>query len=185
MTEIRTQDKLFVFLAVPLALVAAYVWFWRIDAARQVRAARGESAALVTAADFPFEMQKAERRLADARAALAAEQAVPPPALKVKGDAAATAARRESDVLRILRAAGLGILRSEVVTDDAGAALAGKLAATGVCPAPIGRRYTLDGAYPAVRRALDAFAAEERAVLTERVEMRAAGAGRWTITLWL
>ena len=29
-----------VFLAVPLALVAAYVWFWRIDAARQIRAAR-------------------------------------------------------------------------------------------------------------------------------------------------
>lgn len=183
MTAIRTQDRLFVFLAVPLALVAAYVWFWRIDTARQIRAARGESAALVTADDFPFEMKKAERRLADARAELAAEQALPPPVLKVKGNAAATAAERESEVLRILRAAGLGILRSDVVT-DAGA-LAEKLAATGVCPAPIGRRYTLDGAYPAVRRALDAFAAEERAVLVERVEMRAAGAGRWTITLWL
>lgn len=185
MTAIRDQDRLFLRLAVPLALVAAYAYCWRIDAAKRLDALRGESAALVAAADFDFEMQKARRLLADAQAELERERAVPPPAAKVKGDANATVAGRESEVLRVLREAGLGIVRSEVVDGDARSEFGGKLAATGVRPDPVCRRYTLDGAYPAVRRALDAFAAGEMAVVPERVEMRAAGIGRWTVTLWL
>ena len=193
MTPIRTKDKLFLAIAVPLAAAGAYFWCYRADAVKKLDALRGETAALVSQDTFDDEMRIARRKLADAEEELAAERKVAPVVGKVKGDAAETPAEREREVLRVFRDCGIGVMRTEdalrgssaaQVRDGLDARAAHSLMATGVRPEPVLRRYVLDGAYPAVRNALGVIASREMAVIPVSVEMRENGRGRWTVLLW-
>ena len=193
MTPVRTKDKLFLAVALPLAAAGAYFWCYRADAARKLDALRGETAALVSQETFDDEMRVARRRLAEAEEELAAERKVAPAAVKVKGDAAETPAEREREVLRVFRDCGIGVMRTEDALRGGSAAQLGDgldaraahaLTAAGVRPEPALRRYVLDGAYPAVRNALSAIASREMAVIPVSVEMRENGRGRWTVLLW-
>lgn len=182
MTPVRTKDKLFLAVVVPLALVAAYVGLWRRNAAREVSALDARLAGLVEEADFPVEERKLEAALKRAAEARAAAEALPPVRAAVRADAAARPAEREREVVAVLREAGLSVLRSERVSEVRGeSAGAAVLRATGARPEPVLRRYLLDGGYPAVRRALGAFAAREMAVVIETVAMRADG--KWEVTV--
>ena len=181
MTEIRDKDRLFLAVVVPALAIAAYIWLWRADAARKVAELEIRSASLVTNEDFAGAKALADRALKAAEEELASEKSAPPPATTVKGDPDATAAERESAVLSVFREAGLWVVRSE---DVGGGAAGDKLRATGTCREPRCRRYVLDGSYPAVRRALDAFVVREMAVVPERLEMREAGVARWTMEVW-
>ena len=195
MTPIRAKDKLFLAVAVPVAIVAAYVWLYRADASKRLDALRGETAALVEPAMFEMEMRAARAMLADAEREFEAEMKRPPELSRVKGGPGDSQAMRERAVLEIFRDCGIGVMRSDdaprgtFAADaheaeplaDAGKALSG----CGARPSPVRRRYVLDGAYPAVRNALGAFAAREMAVVPCSVEMRENGRGRWTLLLWL
>ena len=188
MTPIRTKDKLFLAVAVPLAAVAAYVYFWRIDAEKRAGELEAEHAALVEVDDYPMEKLRAENRLAQAQIELEQEKAAPRPVSKMHAEQDATLADRQSAVLDIFREHGLVVLRAEILEADK----------AGMCPDAIWRascwrrgctarlhRYTLDGAYPAVKRALDAFASGQMAVIVERVGMKPGASGRWTLEVWL
>lgn len=182
MTPVRTKDKLFLAVAVPLVLVAAYMGLWRRDAARAVSELDARLAGLVEAADFPFEERKLKEGLRRAEEARAAAEALPPVRAAVRADAAARPAEREREVIAVLREAGLAVMRSERAAEMRGeTAGAAVLRATGTRPEPVLRRYLLDGGYPAVRRALGAFAAREMAVVVETVAMRADG--KWEVTV--
>jgi len=185
--EVRAKDKVFLAVVVPLAAVAAYAFLWRADAARRLDSLVGRNAALVAPGDFPMEMRRAERRLADSAAELESERAVPAPAAKMSADAGATPAERESSVLNAFREAGLVVVRSETPEPQPEGG-AGDAVSEAVGPGgwrATCRRYTLDGTYPAVKRALDAFAARKMAVVVDKAEMRESGRGRWTLEAWL
>lgn len=182
MTEVRVKDKLFLAVVVPVAALAAYGYFWRAETGRRVASLAARSASLVQAEDFDFERQRAERELKAAEAELAAERAVPVPAQKVVTSADMVQAERERQVLAVFREAGLGVLGSDVVEGGAGAAV---LRATGLRPAPICRRYLLDGRYPQVRKALETFAECKMAVVVEKMEMGEVGRGRWKLEVSL
>jgi len=182
MTEIRTKDKLFLAVVVPLAAIVAYVYCWRIDTAKRVEMLSASSVRLVKPEDFDYEKHLAERALKQAEETLAAEKQVPMPALKVKADAKASAAEREREVLAIFREAGLRVLDSELCEGGSGAAV---LQATGTRPEPVSRRYRLDGRYPQVRQALETFATREMAVIVEKLDMEEAERGRWKLEVCL
>ena len=182
MTEVRAKDKLFLAVALPLAALAFYIYGWRFDAAKRFDALTERHAKLVKAEDFDFEKTAAERTLRAAEEELAAEKAVPPPVVKVKADAQASAAEREREVLAVFRAAGLRVVATERTEPQAGAALLG---ATGTRPEPVSRSYRLDGRYPEVRAALEAFARDEKAVIVEKLDMEESGSGRWKLEVSL
>ena len=191
MTEIRTKDKLFLAVVVPVALLAAYWYGWRASAGRQLADLQGREAQLVTAEDFPIEKRRADHDLAEAKAELDAEKKVPPQAgaaALVAADAGTSEAERERQILLLLREAGLTVVGSEKPKGDtaAHACKAGELLkATGVRPVPIHRAYTLDGRYPDVVKALKALAERKMAAIPDCVQMRATGRNRWTLEVWL
>ena len=184
--EIGPRDAFFAAVLLPALAVAAYWWGWRDGATRRIAALEEECERLVTAEEFPLRMSAAERELSAAKADLEAERARPLPAERVKGVAGVSFADRESDVLNVFRDFGLDVIRSEVLdapADGIGARAALAAAAKGEVQA---RRYTLEGAYPAVKRVLDAFSTAHMPVVPSRVEMSLAGDRvRWTMEIWL
>ena len=188
MTEMRTKDKLFLAVAVPAALLAAYWYGWRESASRQIDGLQGRQARLVTAEDFPAEKRRADLELAEARAELEAERRIPLPQGAVVAEAGASEAERERQAIRVLREAGLTVVASEGPGADASAGAdkaGGLLKATGTRPVPGHRAYTVDGRYPDVVKALRTFAERKMAVIPDRVRMRASGRNRWTLEVWL
>lgn len=201
MTEIRTKDKLFLAVVVPLAAVVCYWFGWRADAGRRLDGLERRHAALVAEADFDFEMAKARRELAASEADLKAERKIPAPEAKVKARRESVAAERERAVLAVLQDAGLfvsaasGAQTEPNVQFEEDAVLPVErertfvggdlLMATGVCPAPILRTYVVEGRYPQVVKALGTFAARRMAVIPEKVNLSESGRGRWKLSLWL
>lgn len=201
MTEIRTKDKLFLAIVVPLAAVACYWFGWRTDAARRFGDLERRHATLVAEDDFDFEMAKARRELAASEADLEAERKIPVPEAKVKARRESVAAERERAVLEVLHGAGLFVsaasgaqveLNPQYENEDAlsveseRAFVGGDiLKATGVCLEPILRMYVVEGRYPQVVKALEAFATRQMAVIPEQVNVSESGRGRWKLSLWL
>ena len=188
--EVRVKDKLFLLIAVPLAAAALYVWQYRADAAKRITTNESRLAALVEPEDFPFEKKRAEQNLAAARQELERERATPVPTARVKGERGETAAARELAVIEIFREAGLLVRRGETRftrTEESAVSVPGAatLKATGVRPEPIARRYTLEGPYPALQKALKIFAERELAVVVTSIAMREGGEGRWTLEVVL
>ena len=188
MTPLRTKDRLFLAVAVPAALIAAYAYFWRAPHAKKVRAYGERCAALVDPEDFPAEKRKLEKRVAESAAELEAERGAPAPESAMKGSPDDAPAARERIVLDVFREAGLRVVSSEAGerTREGGASAprGGEvLKATALRPEPRARRYRLEGGYAAVRRALCALAERKCAVIPETLEME--GGDRWTVLLWL
>jgi len=181
MTEIRPQDKLFLAVVIPLAAAALYVWGWRADAARRLQALEARQRELVTSVEFPTALARARAAQAAAEKELAAARAQPPPVTRVKAPAAELPPARARRVLDVLRHAGLAVV-DDVPGENAVAAA--RLQATGVCPDPTVRVFTLEGGYPAITRALETFDAREAAVLPVSLEMAGNGArARWKLTV--
>ena len=113
MTPLRTKDRLFLAVAVPAALIAAYAYFWRAPHAKKVRAYGERCAALVDPEDFPAEKRKLEKRVAESAAELEAERGAPAPESAMKGSPDDAPAARERIVLDVFREAGLRVVSSE------------------------------------------------------------------------
>ena len=186
MTEIRTKDKLFLAVVVPLVLLAAYWYGWRAAAGRQIAELEHRQETLVTEEDFPQAKRQADHELDEATAELEAERKVPPPQSTMKANAQASVAERERQTLQVLREMGLTVVGSaEAKGDGTRTGKAGDmLKATGVRPDPVRRSYTLDGRYPDVVKALKTFAEKQMAVIPDCVQMRAGGRNRWTLEVW-
>ena len=193
MTEIRTKDKLFLAVVIPVALLAAYWYGWRASAGRQLAELESRQAQLVTAEDFPMEKRRADRELAEANAELDAEKREgerprEPRQAPIVADAGTSEAERERQILQVFRDAGLTVVGSETPKGDS-AAHASKtgelLKATGVRPKPIHHSYTIDGRYPDVVKALKSLAEKKMAAIPDSLQMRATGRNRWTLEVWL
>ena len=170
MTEIRTKDKIFLAIVVPAAVAALYWFGWREGEWRKIDALRQRQSALVSQEDFDDEMARANRQVRAAREELAAERNVAAPASKVKGNAGESEAERGRAVVETLRAAGLKIVRSEV--SDGAQSVLDALKRTAVRPNPTVRRWTVDGAYPALMSALDGFVSGELALVPVSVSIK-------------
>lgn len=208
--KIRSKDKVFVALVLPATAFWAYWHFYRgpaearlseldkmnaalfdderfsaeMDKAVKDRAAAREARGKADAekARVDAEKVKADAELVAANAQVADEKAVALPPPKVVADPAVTAAQRENQVMTVFREAGLFVAKVEAVPAILTAAA---LSATGSCPAPISRRYVLEGKYSQVKSALVAFAARKMAVIVGKVAMNESGAGRWMVEVAL
>ncbi len=190
MMQVRTKDKIFLGVVVPLVLLGAYFHFVRRPAAAQVAALKAEHRRLPDVEMFPAERRQLLKRVEEAEAALAAERGEKPPATSVKGDPAAAVAARQDAVLRLFTAAGVSVIHVEPqaageAAQEASRALA-VLSATGRCPAPEARRFVVEADYTAFQKALGAFAAEQMPVIPEALSLRVgARTCRWEMLLWL
>lgn len=181
MTEIRVKDRIFLALAIPLAAAAVYWYAWRADASAEIETLERKCASLVTAEDFDHEISKAEHEKKSAEKSLESERAVKPPAKKVKANETDSEADREVAVLKVFKDAGLRIAASERL-ENAGTA-ADVLRRTGCRPAPITRKYTIEGSYSRITEALSRFAQKEMAVVTEKIAMTKSG--HWILEVTL
>lgn len=184
MIEIRPKDRLFLLVAAPLALAAAYVFLWRGEAAARLEADGRTVRALVAPEDFDRTLAAAERARAEAEDGFARAQAEPVPAAAVAADAAESAAERERAVLAVFREAGLHVVSSRPSAESDARAL-DALKATGSRPGPLRRVYLVDGRYPDVVSALAVFSARKMAVVLESLSMSDAPLPRWKLEVWL
>ncbi len=181
MTALRAKDLAFLGAFIPAALAAAYIYLWRGDASRDAARLQATAASLVSQEDFAFEQARAARAAEAAAKELADEKAAPEPETLVECRADATAASRELAVLDVLRSSGLVAIRSESPQNDTAANAAEALVASGALRTCALRRWTLDGSYPAVKKALAEFAARRMPAIPVRLERGAAN--RWTLEL--
>ena len=181
--EIRLKDKIFLALFIPALALGAYIWYWRLDAAKVLGAMETEAESLVSVEDFPAMKARAARMAAEAKSELEAAKALPKPETSVRTPSDSSLASRESAIMDVFRASLLVVVRSEVV--KCGKVAKETLEASGAVGEAFARRYTLDGTYPGVRAALDRFNDAKMPVIVERVEMRPGAISRWTITLYL
>lgn len=188
---VRTKDKVFLAVLVPVALVTAFVWFERMPTARRLKALRAERARLPDPDLFPAERRQLEGRLAEAEKALAAAQEEKPPALAVRGEAGTTVAARQDAALAAFTAQGARVVRVEPVlaereAEDGASRGAAVLEGTGIRPTPEARTFVMEAGYGAFVGALGSFAATRAPVIPEKVSLAVEGkTGRWEVTLWL
>jgi len=188
MMEIRTKDKVFLAVVVPLALIAAYVGLVAMPTGKRIAVLREQHRTLPDVDMFPAEKRTLERKAAEVEQELAAERAVKPSELSVKGDPAATVAARQDAALAKFTAAGVRVLKVQPLAEGENSDARGRsvLAATGRCPAPEARVFTVEADYSAFAAALAAFAKDQVAVVPESISLRAGGRTcRWEVTLWL
>ena len=181
--EIRTKDRLFLLVAVPVAAAAGYCWLWRSDAVKQIDTLERRCAALVEKEDFPLEKKRAERELGLAGAELEKERKIETRSPEVVAERGENAAERERTVLAVFRESGLAVRRGEIVKEPNAAAAT--LKATGLRPKPVVRRYTLEGRYPQLVRALELFASRKLAVIVASIAMGGGDRGRWILEVTL
>lgn len=181
--EIRKKDMAFLAAFLPVAIIGAYAYLWRIDAAKSIANLRASHEKLVKVDDFPLEERIRKARLADAERQLENERSIAPAEAKVVADAAASVAVREREIMKVFSEAGLVVIRCDAVAQSREDSAASALSATGLRPSPACRRYTLDGTYPAVKRALNAFCRARMAVIPESLTMRPSGFARWNLEI--
>lgn len=179
MIEVRAKDRLFVLVVLPLALAGSYLGFVRTGLSERLEKLTMRERELVAEEDFPLELRRAEMRRDEARAELAAEKAMPPPVSRVKSTAGARLAEREAAAIAVLREAGLSVSKMEHV--EGGEVTI--LRSTGLCPDPMVRGFSIDGGYPAVKRALEILVERELALAVQRLAMDENG--RWRIEIIL
>ena len=189
MIQVRTKDRIFLGVVLPCVLLFGYAHFVREPQQKRIRALAAEHQNLPDVDLFPAEKMRLEKRLQDARADLAAARAEKEPELCVKGDPTATAATRQDAIVARLASAGGRVVRiappaSE--TPDEQARGGAVLQATGRCPAPEARIFTIEADYAAFVSFLKTCASEQVPVVPEGVSMTPGGRTcRWEMTLWL
>lgn len=187
--EIRTKDKVFLGIVIPLTLLGCYFHFVRAPQVKRLAALKMEQQRLPDEAMFPMEKRQLQKRVADAEAALAQEKAEKPPESTVTGDPSALAATRQDAVLAALTKAGVKVVRVQSLAqgtssdDRRGEAV---LRATGRCAAPEARQFTVEADYATLTTALGALATARVAVIPESVSLRVGSRTcRWEMVLWL
>lgn len=190
MIEVRKKDLIFLALALPLALVAAYYWLHRAPAARRAAGLRAEMARLPDPDMFPAERTRLEARAAEAERDLDETRKAKPPTETVKGDPAADAAARQDALLAAFSRAGVRVVGVKSI-DSSGVAQSSRggnaLRASGVRPRPEVRHFVLEGDYRSFVGALDSISREQAPVVCEGVSFSPAsdGACRWELEIWL
>ena len=184
MIQVGTRDRIFVAVALPLAMLAGYVHFIRQPLARERAALGAEQARLPDPDMFPSERRLLRDRAAEAERDLAAAKAEKPPEVAVRGAADESEAARQQAVFDLLHAHGVRVAKAGPV--EAAGVCADTLRATGVRPQPVARRFALEASYPALVEALKALEAARLAVVPGAWTMTPGGtACRWEVTLWL
>lgn len=182
MTEIRTKDKIFVALALPLAAAAFYFLQWRPQLVKKLDGLQARDR--VTVMPENFQRAKTEKaRIAEAAdRELEKERAIPLPASETVGDAADSPARRTQSVVAVFRAAGARVVSSGLADDAPDAAVVGTLRATGTRPAPIARIYLVEADYRALCNALRRFEEEKLPVIASALSSE--GGNRWRLKIY-
>lgn len=192
MIEVGTKDKIFVALALPLAVFAGFVFFVRAPAVKTQTALAEERRRLPDPDLFPIERRNLANRVTETEKELAAARARKPVAAAVVGDVAASVADRQDAVFAALSQRGARLVRvvagegtnAGAVGDADRAARA--LQDTGIRPEPVERRFVVEAAYPDFVAALETFISTRAPVVPAAVSMTTqAGVCRWEFTLWL
>ncbi len=190
MIEVRKKDLMFLALALPLALVAAYYWFYRTPSVRRADGMRVEMARLPDPDLFPAERARLATRVADAERDLDAERKAKLPDETVRGNPAADAAARQDALLAVFSRAGVRVVGVKSL-DSSGVAQTSRggnaLRACGMRPQPEGRHFVLEGDYRSFVGALGALSRELAPVVCEGVSFSPStdGACRWELAIWL
>ena len=183
MIEVRTKDRIFVAVALPLALLGCYLHFVRGPLATSRTALAAERARLPDPDMFPQERRALSARVDAAARELAAARAEPPPELTVRGRPADSEGVRLQAVFDALQRGGVRVVRAEPV--EAAGRAADVLRATGVRPEPAARRVVLEADYPALVGALLACEAGRLAVVAGALSLASGETTcRWEVTLW-
>lgn len=181
MTEIRFKDKVFLAIAVPLAVAAVYFWYLRPEAAAKLKTLEERDRATVTREEYPGEKRVMTARLKDAEAALSAERSVKPPEPQVVPPGDPSPARRTQAVVATFREAGVRVVSVSLAGDARGERAESSLRALKAMPSPVRRVYVLEGGYTAVKKAFRAFVDEKAAVIVSSLESQ--GADRWRVEI--
>lgn len=184
MITVGTKDKVILALLIPLGVIAAYWYFWRVPVGERVAALEREHLELVDPDQFPLEKTALQNRLKTAEAERSAERAIRPADPCFVGTPAAELAERQDAVFSVLRAHGIRILHAE--RQEAESPLRETLARTGCRPHPDCLSLTLETAYPTLVAALAELEHQKTAVIPESIRLQSGTSTcRWELIMWL
>lgn len=185
MLKVTTKDKIFVQVALPIALLAAFVWFLRNPAVAERNRLAEEYARLPDPAVFPQLEKVLERRVSEAETSLAAARAEEIPASSVKGDPSTGSSERQCMVLDLFKKAGTSILAVEPDVRELGRG-GETLRSTGMRPSPEAWKFRVEAGYSAVLFALREMSNAKMPVVPVSVKMDVVDVGcKWEVALWL
>lgn len=174
MLKITAKDRIFAAVAIPLLLLAAYLFLLRLPLARDVAAMRARLAALGSVDTLRAERATLDRRLAEARASLQAAEATTggvdnPPA------ASPTSTRLHNTLSLLTSNTPSGTLRitayERLATGPAASPSAPLLAEVLAPTAPTLWRFTIHADYPTLLSALNTLSTSSRPIVIERLTL--------------
>lgn len=188
MIEITNRDRIFVLVAIPAAILAAFFFLVHKPQAAHLASLRETHEMLMPAADYPVLFRGLERQKADAGAELAAEKAS---SSDVYVRSAVSAAERLHAVLELFERNGAHVSKFSPAsaesqgTEPDGFAL---MRRAGWCATPEAWVLELDAAYPDVQATFAAMAQEDLPAMPASVSLKTEPnktLGHWTLTIWL
>ena len=184
MTQIRTKDKIFLAVAVPLALIGAYVWLVAMPAGKHIAALSAEHRALPDVEMFPTQKRRLEANIQAAEKELKEERTLTAAARR-DDPAPKDAAARQAALIAKFTTAGAKVIRVENAKNTTDAAGAKALAALGYSPEA--RGFTIEARYPEFVAAMTAVSTEKTSMaVAESVSLQSdKRTCRWEMIWWL
>lgn len=185
MLKITAKDKVFIIVAVPVAIIAAYWYFIRKPLTKELSRLKEQDSVLLGAGHYEAEGIMLRKELTASRETLEKKSASAEAKVEKSAKEASSPADRLERVMKIFAAHNITMLGSEPAT-EAGSAKAMEMvrAAYGI-EAPVLRRFSVEGAYQDIVNAMRAFADAASETLIESVAMSSRKNGcSWEIAIW-
>lgn len=185
MLQITNRDKIFIIVALPVAVALCYWFLLRRPIAAEYSVCENQAMSLASAEQYEAENLMLNRQLAAAREKLQNEKNKAGEGADAKVSGGLSSAERLEKVLNVFAANNVRIITSEAQPDN-GARPAGKVMRDlfGIKD-PHLRLFSAEGAYANVVSALQSFSIRENQVIVESVSLTTGRLGcKWTVLLW-
>jgi hypothetical protein len=181
MIEVRSKDKVFLAIALPMVVAGLYFWWVRPAEIKKLDVLKAQDRVTVTEAEYPSAKRIAEKAEKEALAKLESERAIPLPAPKVVGKESDAPAVRTRAVVENFRKSGVRVVSSAVVEENNVSRSASVLKVTGIRHLPLVRAYAIEGDFRSLCAALHGFEKAKMPVIVDSVASE--GGNRWRVRI--
>jgi hypothetical protein len=182
MIEVRTKDKFFICVVLPVIAAIAYFAHFRNAETAKMKSLRDKDFSTVSEEAYPVEKNIRLSRLKEAEAKLQEEKSVAPSREFVVADNSLSVSHRTRNVVQVFRKSSLTVEEVAKVKDIRGGRAENVLRSTLAMENPVRRAYRIDGGFSSLKAAVDEFADKKFAVIIAQLELQ--GIDKWRLELY-
>jgi hypothetical protein len=182
MIQVRTKDKIFVSVLLPILAICGFLYAVRSPAVKECNQMKARISQLPEPEMFPMMERRLKEKVESAKLELEKVKAEKMPDAKVVADKTASIASRREEVLRLIKMNGASVITIEPV--ESKGFVHDVLRKTGVCSSPGKVKILLEGEYKSITGSLKEIEEKKMALVVESIELRAGDKCKWEILLW-